>query len=181
MDTTADIRRDAPAAVTVWRLDPQASSAEFRVRTFWGLTTVHGRFEHLAGFFEVDADGRRRMTMAIAAATLDTGNPRRDRHLRSADFFDCERHPEVRFHSTRIGEAGNARLRVEGELEAAGQRVPVRLEPTVTREGDDRLDIHAETTVDQHRLGMTLTRLGIRAPARLTIHARLRPMSSSEQ
>lgn len=170
MNTTADTLTH-----TIWRLDPQASSAEFHVRTFWGLTTVHGRFDHLDGSFEVDADGRGRMALTIAAASLDTGNPRRDQHLRSADFFDCERHPEVRFRSTRVGDAGDARLHVEGELEAAGRRVPLRLEPTVTREGDDQLDIHAETTVDQHRLGMISAKLGIRAPASLTVHARLRP------
>lgn len=160
---------------TSWQLDPEASHAEFRVRTFWGLVAVRGHFDGLAGWLELDDDGRRHMGLTIDAASLDTGNSRRDTHLRSADFFDCERHPHVHFRSTRVTEAGDGRLRVEGELEAAGRRVPLELEPTVTRDGEDRLQIHADTTVDQGRLGMTHARLGIRRPARLTVRATLRP------
>jgi polyisoprenoid-binding protein YceI len=171
---TTDLRHSSTSAATVWRLDPDVSSAEFHVRTFWGATTIHGHFERLDGAFEAGADGTRRMSLDIAAASLQTGNPRRDEHLRSEDFFDCERHPEVRFRSVRVGEIRDGRLPVEGELEAAGRRVPLRLEPTIARAGDD-LEIHAEATVDQHELGMTSRRLGIRSPAHLTVHARLRP------
>lgn len=168
-------------AGTTWQFDPEAARAEFRVRTFWGLVTVRGHFDRLTGSFEVDAAGRRRMGLTIDAASLDTGNPRRDAHLRGADFFDCERHPELRFRSTRVTEAGDGRLRVEGELEAAGRRVSLELEPTVTRAGEDRLEIHAETTVDQRRLGMTFARFGIRTPARLAVHATLRPATVEQR
>jgi len=54
------------------------------------------------------------------------------------------------------------------------------LETTVTQAGDDQIDIHTETAVDPHRLGMTSTRFGIHAPASLTVHARLRATLSSD-
>jgi polyisoprenoid-binding protein YceI len=161
-------------AVTRWRLDPAASSAEFRVPHFWGLVTVKGRFEHLDGWLEIEEDGRRRITLTIDASSLRTGSRKRDKHLRSATFFDTQNHPEVRFRSTSVSDAGENRLRVEGELEVAGERVPLRLDPTARRT-DAQLDIEAETTVDQRLLGMTWSPVEMtKTPTTLTVHARLR-------
>jgi polyisoprenoid-binding protein YceI len=161
-------------AVTRWRLDPAASSAEFRVPHFWGLVTVKGRFEHLDGWLEIEEDGRRRITLTIDASSLRTGSRKRDKHLRSATFFDTQNHPEVRFRSTSVSDAGENRLRGEGELEVAGERVPLRLDPTARRT-DAQLDIEAETTVDQRLLGMTWSPVEMtKTPTTLTVHARLR-------
>jgi polyisoprenoid-binding protein YceI len=160
--------------VTRWRLDPAASSAEFRVPHFWGIIRVKGRFERLDGWLEIDESEQRRITLTIDAASLHTGSRQRDRHLRSAAFFDTQNHSEVRFRSTSVSDAGEDRLCVEGELEVAGQRVPLRLEPTI-RQTDHQLDIDAATTVDQRLLGMTWSPLGMtRTPTTLTVHARLR-------
>jgi len=161
-------------AVTRWRLDPAASSAEFQVPHFWGLLTVKGHFERLDGWLEIDGSEQRRITLTIDAASLHTGSRQRDKHLRSATFFDAQNHPELHFRSTSVSNAGEDRLRVEGELEVAGQRVPVQLEPTI-QQTDDEIDIDATTTVDQRLLGMTWSPLGMtRTPCILTVHARLR-------
>ncbi len=80
----------------------------------------------------------------------------------------------MRFISTSVSDAGEGRLRVEGELEVAGERVLLKLDPTI-HQTDDQLDIKAATTVDQRLLGMTWSPLGMtRTPATLTVHARLR-------
>jgi polyisoprenoid-binding protein YceI len=161
-------------AGTRWRLDPSAASAEFRVPNVWGLTSVKGRFERLEGSLEVDDDDRWHMLLSLDAAGLDTGNPRRDKHLRSADFFDVERHPVVRFRSRSVTDRGD-RLDVEGELEAAGERVPLQVEVTVAH-ADGRLELDAAATIDQRQLGMTFSPLGaIRTPTAVSVHARLRP------
>jgi polyisoprenoid-binding protein YceI len=171
-----DQTHDHPA-VTRWRLDPAASRAEFRVPHFWGLVTVRGHFERLDGWLEMDESGQRRITLTIDAASLHTGSGQRDKHLRSADFFDTQNHPEVRFRSTDVSDAGQDRLRVEGELEAAGERVVLRLDPTI-HQTDHQLDIEAATTVDQRLLGMTWSPLGMtRSPATLAVHARLQKES----
>jgi polyisoprenoid-binding protein YceI len=164
-------------AVTRWRLDPAASTAEFQVPHFWGIVTVKGHFERLDGWLEIDPSGHRRITLTIDAASLHTGNGQRDKHLRSADFFDTRNHPEMRFRSTSVSDVGEDRLHVEGELEAAGERVALSLDPTI-HQTDHQLDIEAATTVDQRLLGMTWSPLGMtRTPATLTVHARLRPES----
>ncbi|MGI8571891.1 MAG: YceI family protein [Solirubrobacteraceae bacterium] len=170
---TADQTPDKVAG-TRWRLDPSVSSAEFRVPHFWGLVTVKGHFERLDGWLDVNENQRRRMKLTIDPASLHTGIGRRDKHLRSADFFDAQNHPEMRFRSTSVSDAGDRRLRVEGELEIAGQRMLIELEPTI-EQADDQMDIEATTTVDQRQLGMTWSPLGMtRTPATLHVHAHLR-------
>jgi polyisoprenoid-binding protein YceI len=165
---------DGQVAGTRWRLDPSVSSAEFRVPNVWGLASVTGGFQRLDGWLEVDGDHRWRMELTLDAASLDTGNRRRDRHLRSADFFDAEHHPEVRFRSSGVNDRGGGRLHVEGELEAAGRRARMQVAVTV-KHADGRLDLDASATVDQRQLGMTWSPLGvIRAPTALAVHARLR-------
>lgn len=161
-------------AVTRWRLDPAASSAELQVPHFWGLVTIKGHFERLDGWLEIDDSEQRRITLTIDAASLHTRSRKRDKHLRSADFFDTQNHPELRFRSTSVSDAGEDRLRVEGELEVAGERVPLTLDPTIHRT-DHHLDIEAATTIDQRLLGMTWSPLGMtRTPATLTVRAHLR-------
>jgi polyisoprenoid-binding protein YceI len=174
IDSAQDRR---PLAGTRWRLDPSNSSAEFRVPIVWGLGSVKGRFERLDGWLEVDDDLQWRMELTLDASSLDTGNPRRDRHLRSADFFDTEHYPEARFRSSRVNDRGGGRLAVEGELEAAGARARLQVEVEgAVMHADGRLELDAAATVDQRRLGMTFSPLGvIAAPTALSVHARLQP------
>lgn len=166
-----------PCVQERWRLDPSASTAGFQVPHFWGLVTVKGHFERLDGYLELDDGHQRQMTLTIDAASLHTGISRRDKHLRSGHFFDTNSHPEVRFRSTSVSDIANNRVRVEGELEAAGQRLAISLEPTIHQTGD-RLEVDATTTVDQRQLGMTWSPLGMtRSPVTLTVHASLRRQS----
>jgi polyisoprenoid-binding protein YceI len=173
MSTTTSAQDGRQLAGTRWRLDPSSSSAEFRVPYIWGLASVTGRFQRLDGWLEVDDDHRWHMELTVDAASLDTGNRKRDRHLRSADFFDVEHHREMRFRSTTTTDLGAGRLRVEGELEAAGERV--RLEVGVTVEhADGRLEVKAAAIVDQRLLAMTFSPLrAIGTPTTLELHARL--------
>jgi polyisoprenoid-binding protein YceI len=114
------------------------------------------------------------MELTLDAASLDTGNRRRDRHLRSAGFFDVENHPEVRFRSSSVNDHGGGRLHVEGELEAAGERAPLQVE-VIVEQADGRLELAAAATVDQRQLGMTYSPLGmVETPTALSVHARLR-------
>src|SRR5579859_7248688 len=78
-----------------WVLDPAGSHADFYVRHFWGMITVHGWFERLSGEGTAGPDGVVSGVLRIDATSLNTRNKGRDKHLRSADFFDVERHPEV--------------------------------------------------------------------------------------
>jgi polyisoprenoid-binding protein YceI len=160
------------AAPTRWSVDRDETSVTFAVKTFWGLATVRGRFDRFGGSYEAGPDGTK-IELTIDADSLDTGNTTRDKHLRSTDFFDVAEHPGVRFTSTRVREARDGTLHVEGDLEAAGTVVPLEFDATVERV-DDALEIEATTTVDQRQLGMSSGQLGmIRQPATLHVSARL--------
>jgi polyisoprenoid-binding protein YceI len=157
-----------------WKLDSARSIVEFRVPTFWGLSTVVGHFDRFDGFYGRDSEDVLAIELAIDADSLDTGNGTRDRHLRAERFFNVHAHPQVRFTSTLVNDLGGT-LAVVGHLEAAARTVPVALRATVREAGDD-LEIEATTTVDHRELGMTFSPLGmIRAPSTLHVRARLTP------
>jgi polyisoprenoid-binding protein YceI len=142
------------------------------VKHFWGLRTVTGRFTRFDGTYTDEVEGAT-IELDIDATSIDTGNGQRDRHLRGEDFFNAEEHPHVRFMSKHVRDFGNGKLWVDGELEAAGIRVPVSFEATRRDVGDD-LELEATTTVDQRLLGMTYSALGtLRAPSSLHVKARL--------
>jgi polyisoprenoid-binding protein YceI len=176
MHTTTPMRSQDGTVVTSWRLDPEGSLAEFRVPHFWGLVTVKGRFERLDGRLDTDDHSApQRIELTIDAASVSTRNRQRDRHLRSADFFDVDHHPELSFRSTAIRPTEDGSLHVHGVLTAAAGHVALELEPTVAQSGDELL-IDLRTTIDQRQLGITWSPLGMtRAPVTVHIHAVLRP------
>ena len=160
------------AAPTRWLLDPERSTVEFAVETFWGLSTVHGRFDYFEGSYEQEL-GDAAIDMAIDGASLDTGNPTRDKHLRSGAFFHVEEHPQVRFRSARVHEVEDGILHVGGWLEAAGKSVWLEI-PAIVRTAGDGLEIEATATLDQRELGMSGGPLGmIRPPVTLHVDAQL--------
>jgi polyisoprenoid-binding protein YceI len=134
----------------------------------------HGsrRFDRFGGSYEVGPEGTK-IELTIDADSLDTGNATRDKHLRSTDFFGVAEHPQVRFTSTRVRDARDGVLRVEGDLDAAGKAIRLEFDATV-EQVDDMLEVEATTTLDQRQLGMSSGLLGmIHRPATLHVKARL--------
>jgi polyisoprenoid-binding protein YceI len=156
-----------------WTLDPDASSVEFAVKTFWGLMTVRGRFDRFEGSYEIGPDGSR-IELTVDADSVDTGNSTRDKHLRTDDFFHIAVHPQIRFTSTRVHAVQEGILHIVGRLEAAGRVTELEF-PAFIRTIPGRLEIKATTTVDQTAFGMSSGQLGmIRRPTTLHVTARLR-------
>jgi polyisoprenoid-binding protein YceI len=156
--------------LTGWRIDPERSSVEFEVPSNWGLSKVRGEFHRYAGTLDLRREPAIELT--IDAASLDTRNARRDKHLRSSAFFDVDTQPQVVFLSDTATLDGE-QLTVTGGLSAANNSEPLRLVATLRRVGAE-LEIEATAEVDQRRLGMTYTMLGaIRTPTRLTVRGRL--------
>jgi polyisoprenoid-binding protein YceI len=167
----------APERTTVapprWSLDRNGSSVGFTVKTMWGLIPVRGRFDRFAGSYEVGPNGTT-IELTIDADSIDTGNAKRDEHLRSPDFFDVGEHAQVRFRSTRVYAVGDEILHVSGNLELAGIVTPLEFAATLQPAGDG-LAVEATTTVDQRRFGMSSGLLGmIRRPATLHVEALLK-------
>jgi polyisoprenoid-binding protein YceI len=169
---TITATKQRTAAPTRWTVDPHESAVEFAAKTFWGLATVHGRFDRFDGWYENGPDGTA-IELTIDADSLDTGNGTRDEHLRSGGFFQAAEHPQVRFTSTRVHYVRDGILHVVGQLEAAGRSVMLEF-PALVQQIGDSLQIEATTTVDQQELAMSSGTLGmIRRPVTLHVNARL--------
>jgi polyisoprenoid-binding protein YceI len=171
MTTTAS--EQTTVAPPRWSLDRDGSSVDFTVKTMWGLIPVRGRFDRFAGSYEVGRNGTT-IELTIDADSIDTGNAKRDEHLRSSDFFDVGDHMQVRFRSTRVHAVGDGMLHVRGNLEVAGVVEPLEFAATV-QPASEGLAVEATTTVDQRRFGMSSGVVGmIRGPATLHVKALLK-------
>lgn len=114
-----------------WVVDPAHSSVEFAVKHM-GIATVRGKFEQFEGSLVVADDlANARATGTVQIASINTGEPQRDDHLRSADFFDVASYPELSFESTGIEQVDDETFRVNGELSLHGTTRPIALEAVV--------------------------------------------------
>lgn len=128
----------APATLESWSYDPAHSSIGFRVRHLV-VAKVHGRFTRWTGNLELggeDLTGSR-IEVSIEAASIDTHDPQRDAHLRSADFFDVANNPKLSFKSTAIKASGKDSYQVAGDLTMRGVTRPVTLNVAFLGEGKD--------------------------------------------
>jgi polyisoprenoid-binding protein YceI len=144
-----------------WNLDPAHSSAAFEVKHMM-IATVRGHFREFGGRLDAAEEdpANSRVTGWAKVASIDTGNAERDAHLRSAEFFDAERYPEIRFASTRIQHVDGGDYRVSGELTI--KDVTREVEMTATVEGaaedpwgNERVGISVRGTIDRTDFGLT--------------------------
>jgi polyisoprenoid-binding protein YceI len=161
---------DAPLADGVWSVDPQRGEIGFAVKMMWGLATVRGAFRAYRGSLNVRG-GRAAGELTIEAASLDTGNDKRDQHLRSPDFFDVQRHPQIVFAATAVT-ARSGGLRFEGDLTIGSSRTRLELPVDVEQTADGELRIEGTTTVSRTAAGVAWNKLGLIADA-AELHAKL--------
>ena len=158
-----------------WTLDAARSSVTLRHKTIWGLATVRGAFGDLAGQAEIGADGSVRGELEIGAASLDTGNAKRDKHLRSADFFNADEHPHIVAVLQRADLSGRPgdQVTVTGQLTAAGITRPLTFTATLAEVTESAVTVRAEAEIDRAQFGMTWNQLGmLRGPATISVVAR---------
>ncbi len=107
-------------AADTWSIDKGHSEASFQVRHF--VTNVRGRFADFGGTIVTDTAKPENSSVEfkIAATSIDTGVADRDKHLRSANFFDVEKFPEITFKSTSVKPAGKDSYHVTGDLTMRG-------------------------------------------------------------
>jgi polyisoprenoid-binding protein YceI len=128
-------RTSALVPTGTWTVDPTHSSVEFAVKHM-GIATVRGRFTEFEGTLDVAEDlARSKARGSVKVASISTGEDARDAHLRSPEFFDAERYPEITFESTRIEPIDADSSRVFGNLTMHGITKEVKLE--VVFEGAD--------------------------------------------
>ena len=174
MDTsnTADVTTNGtPFALPdgVWNVDPARSEIGFAVKSM-GLVTVRGVFHEYGGSLNIRGE-----TVAgeltIDAASLDTRNKRRDKHLRSPDFFDVERHPRVVFTATAVTERDHG-VTVTGDLTIGFTHVPLELPVNVEPAAGGAVRLEAKTTVPRAATGLDWNLLAM-VGRDVALHARL--------
>jgi polyisoprenoid-binding protein YceI len=142
-----------------WTVDAGRTELGFAVRTLWGAMNVRGRFERFTGDLSVSPDGARG-ELRIDAASLDTGNRKRDEHLRSADFFDVQTSPDVTFTLASLDTAADG-LTVKGDLRIGSTSLALTLPVSIESAGDGALRIRTAITIPRERAGLGFNRIGM--------------------
>jgi polyisoprenoid-binding protein YceI len=153
-----------------WTLDPSRSQIRLKSKSVWGLVPVTGAFREISGNADVSPAGEVTGTIIVAARSVDTKNDKRDVHLRSADFFDVENHPDITFTVDRV-RPGNGGGEVAGSLTVRGRTRPTSFGVKASgTDGDVTLD--GELQVNRADFGLMWNRMGMASMHNtITVHA----------
>lgn len=126
------------SAAETYKLDPTLTSIVFRAK-YQGVAIAYGRFNGPTGSFVFDesAPARNAIEVRLNAKDVDTAVEKRDKHLKSPDFFDAVEHPLVTFKSTSVKKINNATYQVSGNLTLLGKSRPITVNASHTGSGKD--------------------------------------------
>jgi polyisoprenoid-binding protein YceI len=149
-----------------WQIDPAHSAAHFSVRHLM-ISNVRGEFTKLTGSARINPADPAKSTVevTIEAASLNTREPQRDEHLRSADFFDVANYPTLTFRSKRIEALGPENFKLTGDLTIRGVTKEVAFDvegPTASVKdpwGNIRAGINASTKINRKDFGVAFNAL----------------------
>jgi polyisoprenoid-binding protein YceI len=152
----------APSSVITWKLDPAHSSADFKVKHMM-ISNVKGSFSGLNGTLVEDPTDPTRSSVeaSVDVTTVSTGDPQRDGHLKSADFFDAEKYPKMTFKSTAVKRTGEGEYSVTGDLTLHGVTKAVTFEvegpsaPGKDPWGNTRIGLSASTKINRKDFGLS--------------------------
>jgi polyisoprenoid-binding protein YceI len=141
-------------AADTWVIDKNHSSAQFQVRHF--VSKVGGRFGDFAGTIVADAAKPEASSVefTIKTASIDTDQEARDKHLRSADFFDVEKYPEITFKSSKVAPKGNNQFDVSGTLTLHGVAKEITLPVTYLGSMGDKAGFETQITLNRKDYGI---------------------------
>lgn len=151
----------APVPGGDYNIDPAHSIIGFSIRHL-EIAWVEGRFKDFKGTVRFDESDVTKSTVEFSAKieSIDTGVEPRDKHLRTADFFDAAKYPEMTFKSTRVERKGGDKYVLHGDFTLKGVTKPVALPFTVTGAikdpwGNTRFGVSAQTKIDRRDYGIT--------------------------
>jgi polyisoprenoid-binding protein YceI len=150
----------AKSAVQTWQIDPAHTNAQFAVKHLM-ISTVRGRFGAVSGAVTIDERNPAHSTVDITidVNSIDTREPQRDAHLKSADFFDVARWPAMKFRGRRVEGDPRREFRLIGDLTIKDVTREVVLEVESQGEGPDpwgnyRAGYEAKTKLDRRDFGL---------------------------
>jgi polyisoprenoid-binding protein YceI len=146
---------------TQWQIDPTHSAAHFKVRHLM-ISNVRGEFSKLSGSVMLDPVDPTRSTVEVSleTASVNTREPQRDEHLRSADFFDVANYPVITFRSKQIAAAGPGEFKVTGDLTIRGVTKEVAFDvegptpPVKDPWGNVKAGVTAEAKINRKDFGL---------------------------
>ncbi|MGA3206093.1 MAG: YceI family protein [Bryobacteraceae bacterium] len=149
------------AQAVSWRIDPQHSSAHFSVKHMM-ISTVRGQFGGVKGNILYDPKNPTSATVeaTIDCSTVNTGEPKRDADLKTAQFFDVKNYPVMTFKSTSVEPAGAGKLKVTGSLtiNAITRTVVLDLdgptEPIIDTQHRQKIGVSAVTKISRKEFGI---------------------------
>ena len=143
-----------------YKLDESHTQVGFKIKHLV-ISTVSGRFNKFTGNFEFDpAKGEvKGLNVEIEAASVDTNEPDRDKHLKSPDFFDVQKFPKLIFMSKKTITKSNKPTKIEGDLTIHGIKKSVTLDveykgATTDPWGNERIAFEASTEVNRKDFGL---------------------------
>lgn len=149
----------SPAAATTYTIDKDHSAVSFKIRHLF--SKVQGGFDDFSGTidFEPGQPDQWKADAVIQAASINTRHEGRDKHLRSADFFDVEKYPTLTFKSTKVTDATQTSAKLHGVLTLHGVEKPVVLDLAIHGAGKDpwgniRSGFTGTTTINRKDFGI---------------------------
>jgi polyisoprenoid-binding protein YceI len=154
-----------------WTLDGGKSTIGLRSKSIWGLAPVKGVFGQVAGHGTVSPAGQVSGTITVDAGSIETKNATRDKHLRSADFFQADKFPHITFSVDRLQPSSEG-VTVIGQLTVRGQTRPVTFPARVSVVGSGEVRLDAEVRVNRADFGLTWNQWGmVSMKNTITVHA----------
>jgi polyisoprenoid-binding protein YceI len=150
------------SALSTWKLDPAHSTAEFKVKHMM-ISHVKGHFTGISGILTLDETdaAKSHVEASIDTATINTRDAQRDAHLKSADFFEVEKHPAITFRSTSVKRTGEDEFAVTGDLTIRDVAKPVVFKveeltaPAKDPWGNLRIGLSATTKINRKDFGLS--------------------------
>ncbi len=162
--TTLETLLHDPDMAGVWNVVPDRSAVTFKIRNMWGLLNVKGRFTDFSGDGQLTGKGAVFGRLEIRAASLNTGIERRDKHMRSADFFDVERFPDISVVVTAVHPTKGKAADLRADFTIKGITAPLPLPVTISELDDGSIRIAGGTKVDRSQFDLGWNLLGMIGP-----------------
>jgi polyisoprenoid-binding protein YceI len=154
-----------------WALDAARSEIGLKSKSMWGMMPVKGVFREVTGSGTVSAAGDVTGTITVAAGSIDTKNKKRDEHLRSADFFDVAKTPDITFAAEQVTPSGEG-VTVTGALTVRDRTRPVSFAARVSGSDGAQVELDGEFEVNRADFGLTWNQLGMTSMNNtITVHA----------
>jgi polyisoprenoid-binding protein YceI len=150
-----------PSSTGTWTVDTGQSSIVAKAKSMWGLVPVKLRFTEFGGDGEITSPQTVSGHLDIKTASVRTGIGKRDEHMRSADYFEADKFPDISFVVTGADVIDGDTVGLRADLTVKGVTKPVTLKTKVTPVGDGGMRLTAQETINRHDFGVDGNMVGM--------------------